>query len=133
MKNCIYRVSASKMSSGQIPYCDGYDSYDFPKKIPFNKTTYGSQKEYIKNECLRSKWALEKFCTMPGTVVMIFQKNSFQWNPFRRSKKINKKNASSDNLTTKKMNTVLSLYYDEFGSYDFPKIKSCLIQISSGS
>ena len=48
MKNCIYRASANKMSSGQILYYDGYDSYDFPKKIPFNKTTYGSQKEYIK-------------------------------------------------------------------------------------
>ena len=36
------------MSSRQIPYYDGYDSYDFPKKNPFNKTTYGSQKEYIK-------------------------------------------------------------------------------------
>ena len=47
MKNRIYRASANKMSSGQILYYDGYDSYDFPKKIPFNKTTYGSQKEYI--------------------------------------------------------------------------------------
>ena len=36
------------MSAGQILYYDGYDSYDFPKKIPFNKTTYGSQKEYIR-------------------------------------------------------------------------------------
>ena len=36
------------MSSGQIPYYDRYDSYDLPNKIPFNKTTYGSHKEYIK-------------------------------------------------------------------------------------
>ena len=33
------------MSSGQIPYYDGYDSYDFPKKIPFKKTTYGDRKK----------------------------------------------------------------------------------------
>ena len=33
------------MNSGQIPYYAGYDSYDFLKKNPFNKTTYGSQKE----------------------------------------------------------------------------------------
>ena len=32
MKNCIYRASANKMSSGQIPYYDGYNSYDFPTK-----------------------------------------------------------------------------------------------------
>ena len=43
------------------------------------------------------------------------------------------KNASLENLTTKKMNTGPSLYYDEFGSYDFPKMKSCLMQVSSGS
>ena len=36
------------MSSRQIPYYDKYDSYDLPKKIPFNKTTYGSQEEWIK-------------------------------------------------------------------------------------
>ena len=42
------------MSSGQIPYYDGYDSDDFPKKIPFNKTTYGRQKEYIKNKSLEN-------------------------------------------------------------------------------
>ena len=63
---------------------------------------------------------------------MIFQKNSFQSNPLRRSKKINKKNASLENLTTKTFNTEPSLYYDEFGSYDFPKMKYCLMQISSG-
>ena len=47
MKNYIYTASADKISSGQIPYYDGYDNYDFRKKIPFNKTTYVSQKEYI--------------------------------------------------------------------------------------
>ena len=36
------------MSSEKIPYYDGYDSYDFPKKNPINKTTCGSQNEYIK-------------------------------------------------------------------------------------
>ena len=36
------------MRSGKIPYYDRYDSYDFPQKNPFNKITYGSQKEYIK-------------------------------------------------------------------------------------
>ena len=54
MKNCIYKASAIKMSSGEIPYYDGYDSYDFPKKVPFNKTTFGSQKEYIKNASLEN-------------------------------------------------------------------------------
>ena len=33
MKKCIYRASVNKMSSGQIPFYDGYDSYDFPKKF----------------------------------------------------------------------------------------------------
>ena len=27
-----YKASANKMSSGPIPYYDGYDSYDFSKK-----------------------------------------------------------------------------------------------------
>ena len=56
-------------------------------------------------------------CTMTGNLL-------------RRLKKINKKDASSENLTKKKMNIGPSLYYGEFGSYDFPKIKSCLMQIS---
>ena len=43
IKNCIYRALTNKMSSGQIS--DGYESYNFPKKNPFNKTTYESQKE----------------------------------------------------------------------------------------
>ena len=70
---------------------------------------------------------------MTGTVVIIFQKNSFQRNPLRRSKQINKKKASLENLATEKMSTKLSLYYNEFGSYDFTKMKSSLMQISSGS
>ena len=53
MKNCICRASANKMSSEQISYYDGYDSYMIFKKIPFDKTTYGSQKEYIKKQVSR--------------------------------------------------------------------------------
>ena len=53
--------------------------------------------------------------------------------PLKEIEKINKENASSENLTMKKMNTGPSLYYGEFGSYDFPKMKSRLMQISSGS
>ena len=49
--------------------------------------------------------------------------------PLKEIEKINKKNASSENLTMKKMNTGPSLYYDEFGSYDFPKMKSWLMQM----
>ena len=46
MKNCIYRASAIKMSSGQIPYYDGYDNYDFPGKFRSIKTL----KEIEKNK-----------------------------------------------------------------------------------
>ena len=53
--------------------------------------------------------------------------------PLKEIEKINKENASSENLTMKKMNTGPSPYYDKFGSYDFPKMKSFLMQISSGS
>ena len=58
---------------------------------------------------------------MTGTVGIIYQKISFQRNPLKQSKKKNKKIASRENLITKKMSTGSSLYYDEFGSYDFAK------------
>ena len=51
--------------------------------------------------------------------------------PLKEVKK--KKNASLENLITKKMSTGSSSYYDGFVSYDFPKIQFFLMQISSGS
>ena len=36
-------------------------------------------------------------------------------------KEVEKKIASLQNLTTKKMNSGSSLYHDGYGSYDFPK------------
>ena len=62
---------------------------------------------------------------MTGTVGIIFQKNFFQRNRVKQSKKKNKKIASRQNLITKKMSTVSSLYYDGFGSYDSPKKLLC--------
>ena len=50
-----------------------------------------------------------------GTVVMIVRKISFQENPLKKSKKINKKNAHLENLTTKKMSTESTVYYDGYG------------------
>ena len=111
------------------------------KKIPFNKTTYGSQKEYIGNKSQENPCSMkmsfgqilyydgygsydfaEKFRLIkPRKLRGLISKNSI----LDRKKKKNKENASSENLTTKKMNTGPSLYYDEFGSYDFPKMKSC--------
>ena len=47
---------------------------------------------------------------MTATVGIIFQKISFKRNPFKQSKKKNKKIAFRENLITKKMSTASSLH-----------------------
>ena len=65
---------------------------------------------------------------MTSTVVTIVLKIFFQWNPLRKlkenwkkRKKILLNNAPLENLTTKKKSTGPNLYYDGYGSYDYPK------------
>ena len=53
--------------------------------------------------------------------------------PIKPLKEVKKKNASLENLITKKRSTGSSSFYDGFVSYDSPKIQFCLMQISSGS
>ena len=55
---------------------------------------------------------------MTVTVVMIFQKKILLTEPLKSEKIII---ASPENLTTKKMSTRPSLYYDGNGSYNFRK------------
>ena len=57
---------------------------------------------------------------MAGKVVILSQKISFQWNPLKQKKKV-EKIASWENLTTKKMRTGSNLYYGGFSSWDLKK------------
>ena len=52
MKNCIYRASANRMSSGQNPYYNGYHSYDFPKKFPLIQPLTEVKRNTYKNKSL---------------------------------------------------------------------------------
>ena len=56
-----------------------------------------------------------------GAAVHVVQKLILQHNPLRKSKKINEKIGTLENLRTKKISSGPSLYYDGFGSYDFKK------------
>ena len=53
---------------------------------------------------------------MTGTVVMIVQKL-----PSRKTPQGNKKKGHQENVTSKKMSTGSTVYYDGYGSYDCAK------------
>ena len=71
----------------------------------------------LENTSTKKKGAHDQVYTMTGTVVMIVQKI-----PSSKSLKEVKKSGHQENVTSKKMSTKSSVYYDGYGSYDFPKI-----------
>ena len=72
------------MISESSLYYDGFGNYDFPKNCEEKKTLQEVKKIKEKNCVL--KWTANQIFTITSFVVMIQQKNLFQWSPLRKKK-----------------------------------------------
>ena len=108
-------VEALKLRQGQLLFLNGTMYFFSMTLLPILRQI---QRPTTQGHCSHTKYENSQ------------KIETYRIKPLKEVKKMNKKNASLENSITKKMSTGPSLYYDEFVSYDFPKIQFCLMQIS---